>query len=171
MPNYRRYYFRGRTVFVTVVTYQRRPWLGEPDNAGLLLSVMRRVKPRLPFRHVAHVILPDHFHWLFVPLDDANFSRIVGAVKREITWRMKGAGQAAPRLWQDRFYDHVVRDGQDFANHLDYVHYNPVKHRVVGRAGDYRFSSFVPWVERGAYDSSWGTADRVPDSVRGLELE
>ncbi|WP_459874248.1 transposase, partial [Endothiovibrio diazotrophicus] len=67
MPRYRRYTLPDRPVFVTVVTHEREPWLKEPRNAERLLGAMRDVKAHHSFRHLAHVIQPDHFHWLFVP--------------------------------------------------------------------------------------------------------
>lgn len=86
MPNYRRYY-PPLPVFVAVVTHARRPWLlAEVD---LVLGAMRWVKAHLPYRHLAHVLLPDHLHWLFVPAEPRDLSRIVAAVKREASWRLK----------------------------------------------------------------------------------
>src|SRR3546814_19294976 len=60
------------------------------------------------------------------------------------------------RLWQRRYFDHVIRDADDFARHLDYLHFNPVKHGLVRRAADWRWSSFGAWAARGVYDVDWG---------------
>lgn len=173
MPNYRRYYLAGHPVFVTLVTRQRRPWLGSPDATEMLLAAMRKVRERQPYQHLAHVVMPDHLHWLLHPAD-GNFSRMVAAVKRDVTWRMKdtAVGQQAFAdlgLWQPRFYDHVIRDDDDLARHLDYIHYNPVKHGHAAAPGEWPASSFRAWVERGHYPAEWGA--RAPDSIRSLELE
>ena len=62
-------------------------------------------------------------------------------------------------LWQRRFWEHTVRDAEDFARHVDYVHFNPVKHGLVGRAGDWAYSSFRPAVVRGRYPADWAGGD------------
>lgn len=166
MPNYRRHYL-ALPVFVTLVTHGRTPWM-VGDGAEEVLAAMRRVKQVYPFRHLAHVILPDHLHWLFELRDGTDFSRPVAALKRQATWRMKERGLAGP-FWQDRFYDHLIRDEADFGAHLDYIHYNPVRHGHCGRAGDWPLSSFPSWVERGVYDPDWGVIE--PGYLAGMDLE
>ena len=126
MPNYRRYYLSGYAVFITVVTFNRDSWLRTPTSVELLLASMRKVKGIYPYGHLAHVILPDHFHWMFTPLNTENFSRIVATVKREVSWRMKRRGLRNAKLWQPRFYDHLIRNKMDFARHLDYIHFNQI---------------------------------------------
>jgi putative transposase len=68
---------------------------------------------------------------------ETSFSDLVAAVKRDVTWRLKELGSKGP-FWQKRFYDHVIRDDDDFGRHLDYVHFNPVKHGFVSRAANYQ---------------------------------
>jgi putative transposase len=166
MPNYRRHYL-ALPVFVTLVTHGRAGWLiGE--RVEVVLAAMRGVKLYYPFRHIAHVILPDHIHWLFEPEADTDFSKLVSAVKREVTWRMKAQGQAGP-LWQNRFYDHLIRDEADLQAHLDYIHFNPVKHGHGQRAADWPHSSFSSWLARGAYPPDWGVAE--PEHLVGMNLE
>ena len=169
MPNYRRHYLPGHSVFVTVVTNRRRPWLGESRNTVLLLEAMRTVKSLHPFRHDAHCVMPDHLHWMFTP-EDANFSIIVAAVKRNVTARLKERGDAgSPPYWQSRFYDHVIRDEDDFWRHLDYIHFNPVKHGVASAPADHLHSSFQEWCKRGVYEADWGRKE--PDDIALMSLE
>lgn len=61
-------------------------------------------------------------------------------------------------VWQRRFWEHLIRDDEDFARHLDYIHYNPVKHGCAARAADWPYSTFQKWVKRGVYAEDWGTA-------------
>lgn len=58
-------------------------------------------------------------------------------------------------VWQRRFWEHLIRDEDDFKRHLDYIHYNPVKHGYVRQAADWRYSTFRRYVEAGVYDKSW----------------
>ncbi|MGQ0587531.1 MAG: REP-associated tyrosine transposase, partial [Gammaproteobacteria bacterium] len=168
-PNYRRYHLLGHPVFITMVTRDRRPWLREPGHVDVLMESMRRVKVLYPFRHAAHGVMPDHVHWMF-EAKDGDFSRIVGAVKRDVTWRLKQAGgNGLPPYWQSRFYDHVIRDESDFEQHLHYIHFNPVKHGVVAKVTEHEYSSFRQWVERGVYEADWGSSE--PESIKAMELE
>jgi len=112
--------------------------------------------------------MPDHLHWLFEPAEDGDFSAIVSAFKRDVTWRMKEAGTSGP-LWQSRFYDHLIRDDTDFVRHLDYIHYNPVKHGLVTDAGGYPHSSLSSWIERGMYTRDWGRS--TPAEIVDWNLE
>jgi hypothetical protein len=94
---------------------------------------------------------------------------IIGAVKRHLTWRFKEDGLNVS-LWQARFYDHVIRDRQDFVNPLDYIHFNPVRHRVADAPFEYPFSSFHAWVKRDAYSPDWGSTQE-PNHLRDMDLE
>jgi putative transposase len=171
MPHYRRHYIPGHPVFVTIVTHQRHPWLRDADNLALLRRAMARVKHHRPFRHIGHVVLPDHLHWLFDPAKGIDFSEVVAAVKREVSWRWKERerSKSAVRLWQPRFYDHVIRDEQDLARHLDYIHFNPVKHGLMTCPRDYPWSSFTEWCKRGRYSPEWGVME--PKNIADMDLE
>jgi len=171
MPDYRRYYAAHQTVFVTIVTHRRQPLFAENATVATLIAAIRRVKETHRFRHMAHVILPDHWHWLFRTEGEENFSAVVAAVKRDTSWRLRQEHGLRTPFWQDRFYDHVIRDDDDFARHLDYIHYNPVKHRVVSCAMAHAHSSFRAWVDRGVYPPTWGADEHVPESIRDMNLE
>ena len=107
---------------------------------------------------LAYVFLPDHFHLLLKPTDKSNFSDIMHSLKPNFTKAYKQAVGVAGsmRFWQKRFWDHVIRDEQDSQRHLDYVHYNPVKHGLVARPEDWSHSSFAHWKSQGAYLDEWG---------------
>ncbi len=166
MPNYRRHYL-ALPVFVTLVTHGREAWLSG-DRVEDVLAAMRKAKAAHPFRHIAHVILPDHMHWLFEAEGDTDFSKLVAAVKREVTWHMKRQGLAGP-FWQNRFFDHLIRDDTDLQAHLDYIHFNPVKHGYCDRAADWAHSTFPNWLARGAYAPDWGVIE--PENLLGMKLE
>ena len=113
--------------------------------------------------------MPDHVHWMFEPVK-GDFSTIVAAVKREATWQLKrDGGNGLPPYWQSRFYDHVIRDEDDFWRHLDYIHFNPVKHGVTAAPADYPHSSFQEWCYRGVYEADWGRKE--PDDIAKMNLE
>ena len=166
MPDYRRFYL-NQPVFVTLVTHNRQPWLAD-QGAEAVLAAMRKVKAQYPLRNIAHVVLPDHLHWLFETDENTDFSQRVAAVKREFTWRMKEQGLSGP-FWQARFYDHLIRDEADLRKHLDYIHFNPVRHGHCAKAADWPWSSFPAWLERGGYPHHWGEV--APADLAEMDLE
>jgi putative transposase len=168
MPNYRRFFSPGRMTFLTLVTRGRQPWLRADTSKQCVLAAFADTRLRHPFRNVGHVVLDDHLHWMLVPGADTDISRLVAAFKQ---WVIRASSDIGGdrALWQRRFYDHVIRDEDDMNRHLDYIHYNPVKHGYCTRAGDYRWSSFAAWCKRGAYDARWGAIE--PVEARTLRVE
>ncbi|MEE4639363.1 MAG: transposase [Wenzhouxiangella sp.] len=169
MPRYRRYFSDGDWVFVTIVTADRRPWLGEVESKRMLLQTLRTVKRHFGYRHLAHVVLDDHLHWMLIADGSAGVSRLVSSLKLGVLQRRRSAGLAWKRLWQPRFYDHILRDENDLRRHLDYIHFNPVKHGYVDAPRDYPWSSFRAWQQRGHYDEDWGKTE--PHSTSNLDYE
>lgn len=66
-------------------------------------------------------------------------------------------------LWQRRYWEHQIRDETDYQHHMDYVHYNPVKHGLVERAIDWPHSSFQRYYANGVYGENWAMADKTDD--------
>ena len=92
-------------------------------------------------------------------------------MKREVSWRWreKERSKSAVRLWQLRFYDHVIRDEQDLARYLDYIHLNPVKDGLVTCAHNYPWSSFAEGCKRGMYSPEWRVME--PEDIADMDLE
>ena len=109
------------------------------------------------------MILPDHLHVVMtLPLDDADFSGRWRRIKGHFSSRLIAAGAPLKRhangdlaLWQRRFWEHTIRDDNDFARHVDYIHFNPVKHGLVSRARDWPYSSFHVYVRQGLLPEDW----------------
>jgi putative transposase len=165
MSNLRRYPSQGHPVFLTLVCRDRAPHLGTDVAKALFLDILRELKLERPFRLHGHVLLDDHAHLL---LSDDDFSTLVQRLKLRFTRRLKSPG--ATSLWQPRFWDHVIRDADDLARHLDYIHYNPVKHGQSPCAADYPWSSLRAHIERGRYPANWGNSG-TPEQLAGMELE
>ena len=171
MREFRRIYVADAIYFITAVTRDRRPVFRDEGHMNALFDAMRFVRTLHPFRMLAYVALWDHIHLLLQPAEEVSFSQIMHSIKRGTTFRVKAGqqGEGSLRLWQDRFWDHMIRDQEDLNRHLDYIHYNPVKHGYVRRPEDWRRSSYAAWLARGYYESGWGHAE--PSSVKGLECE
>jgi len=156
--NFRRYCVPNSIVFITQVVQDRYPAFKNEENIELLRTTLRRVKELHPFSMLGYVFLPDHFHMLIRPTGKSNFSQMMHSLKPNFTKSYKKSVDVtgSMKFWQKRFYDHIIRDETDFQRHLDYIHYNPVKHDLVEKPEDWPHSSFLAWKERGAYPNQWG---------------
>jgi putative transposase len=168
MPRYCRTKHPGGTFFFTVVTYRRRPLFEQEDARRILREVVQRVRKTHPFTIDAWVLLPDHMHCVWtLPHDDGNFSMRWNQIKSLFSKRAKdlyhikewmNASKRKHRettIWQRRFWEHQVRDERDYTAHIDYIHYNPVKHGRVDRVSDWQFSTFHRYVRLGIYPEDW----------------
>jgi putative transposase len=169
VPDYRRVYLPGRTYFFTVVTEGRRRFLTDPEPRTWLRRAFQEVRRQQPFRLVALCLLPDHLHCLWtLPQGDSDFSRRWQQIKAGFSKQALRGGRFLRRaesskarrreagIWQRRFWEHCVRDEQDLHSHLDYIHFNPVKHRLVQSPADWPWSSFHRYVRAGWYEQGWG---------------
>jgi putative transposase len=68
-------------------------------------------------------------------------------------------------IWQRRYWEHLIRDEDDYAHHVDYIHYNPVKHGYVERAADWPYSSIHRFIKRGVVSLDWGGDETVSEEV------
>lgn len=153
---YRRARVPGATYFFTVVTAGRRPVLADPEIVADVRAALRSVMAAHPFSLEAIVIHPEHIHALWtLPETDTNYSTRWMLVKSMLTRRLHAKGIAGP-IWQQRFWEHLIRDDDDYAAHADYIHYNPVKHGYAPHPAAWPWSSFGRWVEMGRYPKDWG---------------
>ena len=147
MPDYRRYYVPNASIFITVVTHERRHHLGPMKSIELFWETIMKVQEIHPFEILAYTILPDHFHWLIrVDNREGDYSIVMHRLKRNFSVNYKKLHSISTSftVWQKRFWDHVIRDENDFGKHLNYIHWNPIKHRFVARPEDWEHSSRRP---------------------------
>lgn len=163
MVNYRRIKICGGTYFFTVVMLNRQ------TNTLIkyvehLRASMQRVARESPFATNAIVILPDHIHAIWtLPENDNDYSDRWKKFKSYFTRKLLSEGLTSNRckdgtyrLWQRRFWEHTIRDARDLENHINYIHYNPVKHKLVNQAKMWPYSSFHHYVQQGLLESDWG---------------
>ena len=162
MSRYRRSDVAGASYFFTVVTERRQPVLVNADVRTALREAIETVRVKRPFVIDAWVLLPDHLHAIWtLPPGDADFATRWRLIKAHVTRRCgekyfrpewltaRRAAKGCGTLWQHRYWEHVLRDERDFRHHMDYVHFNPVKHGHVMRVADWPYSSFHRWVKAG----------------------
>ena len=161
MSNYRRYYLKEYNyVFLTVVTSYRQNILLE--NIDLLKKSFAYAKQKYDFKIFAIVVLDNHFHTILKLNDLSLFSKIIYRFKYYFSTHLNSLPVTESKIrkgdkgiWQRRFYDHVIRNEIDLNRHLDYIHYNPIKHKCSNSAADYPYSSFKKFVELGVYEQDW----------------
>ncbi len=172
MSQYHRAYIAGGVYFFTVVTYQRRAVFNTEYRVGILRNAFRKVKSSYPFRMDAIVILPDHLHCIWrLPEMDADYSSRWREIKKAVSRKIHPeSNERNERLvWQRRFWEHVIRDQDDWLRHMDYIHYNPVKHGRVKSPKDWPWSSFSRWVDKGIYEMDWGAEE--PEGISKMNVE
>jgi putative transposase len=162
MVRYRRNFVPGGTFFFTVTLSDRRS-SALVDHVDALRAAFRAGRRERPFTVDAIVILPEHLHAIFtLPAGDADFSGRWRRIKGHFSNHMISVGASAKRhlngdyaLWQRRFWEHTIRNEDDFARHVDYIHFNPVKHGLVSRVRDWPYSSFHRYVQEGLLADDW----------------
>ena len=172
MANYRRVYQSGGCYFFTVVTYKRQPLLSSEVAIARLRQSFLYARKKLPFEIDSIVILPDHLHCIWqLPMGDDDFSERWRFIKYYFSVGMK-ADQNHRReksIWQRRFWEHLIRDENDWRHHMDYIYYNPVKHGYVSRPIDWPYSSFKRDVGKGLYSADWGI--QISSEIIKLDFE
>jgi len=169
MSRYRRADTPGATYFFTLVTYRRQPILCDAPIRTALRDAIHEVRTRRPFVVDAWVLLPDHLHCLWtLPPGDADFATRWSQVKRGVSM---ACGQQYRReawltaskmkhrestLWQRRYWEHQIRNEADFVRHIDYIHYNPVKHGLCQAPSEWPYSTLHRYIEAGIVLADWG---------------
>ncbi len=174
MVSYRRNRVAGGTYFFTV-TLQNRNRSLLVDYIEDLRKSVQDVRREHPFHIDAWVVLPEHLHAIWtLPLEDADYSTRWKRIKRQFTNRLVEAGVAVKKnrrgeydLWQNRFWEHTIRNESDFTRHFDYIHCNPVKHGLVKRVRDWPYSTFHRYVKAGIYPADWGDETQHHDGDYG----
>ncbi|WNB77092.1 REP-associated tyrosine transposase [Methylomonas koyamae] len=128
------------------------------DHIDLLRDSLRRFKRLYPFEIDAWVVLPDHMHMvLTLPLDADDFPvrlrlmKLLFAKGLPHTERLSATRRKRQErgIWQRRFWEHAIRDNPDYSKHIDYCHWNPMKHGYVKQLIDWPYSTFHRYVRHG----------------------
>jgi len=166
---YRRANIQGGCYFFTVALANRQSAL-LVEHIDTLRKAFRQVRQRHPFEIVAMLVMPEHLHAVWqLPPDDADFalrwalikSAFSRAIPKHEYIRPSHESKRERGIWQRRYWEHLIRDDEDLARHVDYIHYNPVKHGLVQRAADWPYSSIHRYVRLGWVKENWGDGDIV----------
>ncbi|MBI3773752.1 MAG: transposase [Gammaproteobacteria bacterium] len=167
MVSYRRNVIPGASYFFTVTLLDRASRL-LIEHVADLREAIGSVRAERPFEIDAIVILPDHLHCIWtLPPGDADYALRWREIKSRFSRRIPvDEGRSPGRInkgergiWQRRYWEHTLRDEGDVERHMDYIHYNPVKHGYVTRVADWPYSSFHRCVRQGIYPMNWAGDD------------
>ncbi len=169
---YRRSKTEGGTFFFTVVPHNRRRFLCEESRVALLRDAFRYVINKHPFSIDAFVLLPEHLHCIWtLPENDNDFSMRWRLIKNYFSKKCKNElrglkegdcpGRSAQTVWQHRFWEHQSRNNDDFIRHVEYIHYNPVKHGLANSPKAWPHSTFHRFVEQGVSHADWGADQAI----------
>ena len=169
MTNYRRAQFDGGYYFFTVITYKRRKFLTNENARLCLRQAIQATKEKNHFDIIAFCLLPNHLHCVWkLPEGDSNYSLRWSRIKTGFSkLYLKSGGvecsQSHSRnikrergIWQRRFWEHQIRDEKDLQRHVDYIHYNPLKHELVEHVEDWAWSTYHRYYRENEYrERSW----------------
>lgn len=180
MPNYIRAKFEGGYYFFTVVTYRRERLFIDETARNLLRQAITATQSKHPLEIVAICLLPEHLHCVWkMPDGDADFSKswssIKGVFSREYLQAneqkripLSRADKGEVCIWQKRFWEHQIRDEKNLQRHIDYIHYNPVKHGLVKSAEDWPWSTYHQFLKEGLYGNFNNLENTVDKNVSDL---
>lgn len=172
---YRRTLVCGATYFFTINLQNRKNTL-LTEHIHCLRSAFRKVQQKYPFFVDAIVILPDHLHMIMtLPTEDLSYSIRLSLIKANFSRQINidetiSASRQKKRergIWQRRFWEHLIRDTTDYEHHINYIHYNPVKHGYVKNPSDWLYSSIHRYIRVGILNKKWGITDDFEDSFFG----
>lgn len=179
MSHYRRVKLRGGYYFFTVVCYKRHTIFADELARKCLRHALEKVRSKRYFETIAFCLLPEHLHCVWkLPEGDGDFSLRWSLIKRDFTidYLKEGgceSSQSNSRLkhrhrgiWQKRFWEHQIRDERDLQSHIDYIHYNPVKHGLVKNVVDWPWSTYHKYVETGYYGKV--DLEKIQESINGI---
>ena len=177
MSQYIRAKTTGAYYFFTVVTHQRQKILCKPEVRAALRNAINEVRQTMPFDIIAWVLLPDHMHCIWaLPTGDYDYSNRLARIKRKVSKQCRTKvknNHLSPSLkkgkeigfWQRRFWEHQIRDEIDLKNHINYVHFNPVKHGFCDVASQWQWSSLLRYIKQGKHSKDWGKGIDIPKSI------
>jgi len=155
----KRYFDKGQLYFVTIVTYQRNNIL--IDNYQLYIMAISRIKKKHKFEIIAFVVMPDHLHIIINPYE-TKLSDIIHDFKLSFNGQFRRRyDKHRGHLWQGRFWDHIIRDQDDLNKHIDYIHYNPVKHGLSRNPFEWNMSSINKFKNDGFYQGDWCVNEEI----------
>ena len=175
--NYKRVFVPNSFVHLIVVAYNRKDIFVQ--NIDLFRNALKNAKQYFNFEIVAISVLPNHIHMILNPQNIKEYPKIITSIKYYFS-RHYDVGVETPTygytnkgekgVFQRRYFEHTICSQEELNNHINYIHYNPVKHGYVECVKDWVYSSFHKFVENNLYDINWGSSKDV-ENLKNLDFE
>lgn len=177
--NYRRVFVQNSCVHLIITSYNRRPIFIE--NIEVLRSAFKNTLINYQFEIIAICVLPEHIHMILKPNNINEYPKIISSIKHYFS---KNVGQVCPTyiekigyknkrekcIFQRRYFEHTITSEDELNIQINYIHYNPVKHKLVKNVKDWVYSSFHKFVKNNLYDINWGSEKDI-ENIRELNIE
>lgn len=175
---YRRVFRPGGTYFFTAVTFNRKHIFIDEGSVELLRQAFRYTMVNHPFSIYAAIIMPDHIHMVWtLPADSDDYPTRWRLIKSYFSKNYQPTTsdpvtdsrmlKGEKTIWQRRYWEHLIRDEEDLQRHVDYIHYNPVKHGLAKSPAVWKYSSIHSFIQSGIYPVDWGVNDPKGDISGG----
>ena len=146
-----------RTFFITAAAWGRRSIFQTDRMAGLFLDVLRENRAKGRFQVHEFVLMKDHFHALVTPAPEVSLGKCAQYIKGGFSFRAKKELGFTGEIWQAGYNEHRVKHARDYAQHVRYIHENPVRAGLCAKPGDWPYSS-----ANGGF-----VVDAAPEQFRG----
>lgn len=159
--DYKRIFIENSLIFITVVTKDRKNIL--IDNISFLRKAFKLAKEKYKFEIIAIVINPNHFHMIIKPYKIEEYPKIIGFIKSSFTKLSKikytlSINNREANIWQRRYWEHTIINENDLHRHLDYIHFNSMKHYSIPPK-EWKYTTFKKYVNKGVYELDWCNFD------------
>ena len=155
-----------------VVAHHRQHIFSIPENIQILWESFKKIIIQRPFQIDTIVILPDHIHCIWtLPENDVDFLTRWRLIKRYFSIRLPAPlnARGKKKIWQRRFWEHLIKDDNDLSRHMDYNHYNPIKHGYVRRPEEWEYSSYRRFFAQG--HCSYFLEKTVLEKIENMNFE
>jgi len=132
----------GYAYFITTRLANNLSVFNDESCCRLLLTDLDFYRKELNYLIYGYVIMPDHFHWIIHPSEKADVSTIMNKIKGHSSFVINRQIKHRGKLWQKGYHDHVIRNGKDFEEKVNYIHNNPVRAELTEKMADHKFSSY-----------------------------
>lgn len=159
--DYKRIFIENSLIFITVVTKDRKNIL--IDNISFLRKAFKLAKEKYKFEIIAIIVNPNHFHMIIKPDKIEEYPKIIGFIKSSFTKLSKikytlSINNREANIWQRRYWEHTIINENDLHRHLDYIHFNSMKHYSIPPK-EWKYSTFKKYVNKGVYELDWCNFD------------
>ena len=136
-----RIYSSKHPYFVTICTHDKDNILTKDNVPEIIIDSVNWFIETSKIIPLGFVIMPDHFHWAFALKENFTLDNILRRYKSFTAKKIKEVLHCETKIWQDGYYDHLLRDIKDFKAKLNYMHDNPVRKGIVNSPEEYLYST------------------------------